>query len=182
MHPTNFNNPSNLPSTNPVYIDYGNFQSADPKLNSVLPKNVNLPLGLTSPGFIDNATECTGLDFVNTTPPVNDLTFSQCLDKFNDQYDIPELAFVNLLNNLPKTFSALPNNDRIKYINQLKEFIESCENKVNVPHKKESFRSLTGKAKENLKDTGESNNNLIFFIFIVTFFIFIILQLCFYKK
>ena len=87
----------------PPPIDYGDFRSSDPVLNDLLPKIINVGenngnasnmkdvfngdsnsnYGLTSPGFIDNAMKCTGLDFINTNPNYDKLPFEVCLNKFN---------------------------------------------------------------------------------------------------
>jgi len=155
----NFNNPENLQLSssystisntlnNPYTIKpikYGDFSSADPVLNSMLPGVINLGKdngnanymkdvvngkknlnpGLTSPGFIDNAMECVGLDFVNTNPDYDKLPFQVCLNKFNTEYQIPEIVFNNLMNNLPYTFSALSPIEKKKYLTSLQNFIDT---------------------------------------------------------
>lgn len=130
-------------------IDYGDFSSADPVLNTKLPKVLNLGYdhgnadnmkdvfnnykninyGLTSPGTIDNAMSCTGLDFINTNPNVDKLTFQMCLNKFTKQYNIPEQVFNNLMHSLPYTFSTLSTSEKNRYIKLLKKFI--TENEIN---------------------------------------------------
>ena len=144
----NFNNPDKINNSNSYSIisatldnpfvkfkpdlAYGDFRSADPVLTSILPKNINL--GLTSPGFLDKATECTGLQIMNNNPDFDKLPFKVCLDKFSDQYAIPEMAFNNLLNNLPYTFSVLSDEEKKNYIQRLKTFVdtESVKNNIQV--------------------------------------------------
>ncbi len=160
----NFNNPENLQLSdsystisnilnNPYVakpIEYGDFRSADPVLNSMLPQIINLGkdngnanngkdiinknnhnvnLGLTSPGYVDNAMKCTGLDFISTNPNIDKLPFQTCLNKFTKQYQIPEMAFNNLLNNLPYTFSALSPLQKKRYLNSLQNFIDTQSQK-----------------------------------------------------
>ena len=75
---SNFNNPEMSTSNNysTVSTDIDNkfinnditdsmFVNSDPVLNNSLPKLINLNInpGLTSPGFLDNAGECTGIGF-----------------------------------------------------------------------------------------------------------------------
>ncbi len=153
----NFNNPqqlslSNSCSTvsatldNPAVaqtIEYGDFSSADPSLAVLLPKNLNL--GITSPGTVNMETDCNGLDFMNTNPNFNKLPFSVCLDKFNDQYRIPEMTFNNLMNNLPYTFSALSKEEQQRYLDSLQKFI-------NTQSKRENFV-------ENLNETKTKNKS-----------------------
>lgn len=124
-------------------IDYGDFRSADPVLNSMLPQQINLGkdngnanngkdvfnndknlnYALTSPGVVDNAYECSGLDFVNTNPDYDKVPFGECLKKYNKDFRIPESVFNNLVNNLPYTFSSLSDEDKSKYIKLLQNFI-----------------------------------------------------------
>jgi hypothetical protein len=185
----NFNNPENLQLSdsysvisstlnNPYIaktIDYGDFRSADPVLNSMLPSVLNLGMnngnannmkdvinnktnfnyGLTSPGFVDNAMKCTGLDFVNTNPDYDKLPFQVCLNKFNSQYRIPEMTFNNLINNLPYTFSALSPEEKRKYLSKLENFIntESVKNGIDI-------NNLSGKNTKNGNlDNHEIDNN-----------------------
>ena len=144
----NFNNPDKINNSNSYSIisatldnpfvkfkpdlAYGDFRSADPVLTSILPKNI--PLGLTSPGFLDKATECTGLQIMNNNPDFDKLPFKVCLDKFSDQYAIPEMTFNNLFNNLPYTFSVLSDEEKKNYIHRLKTFVdtESVKNNIQV--------------------------------------------------
>ena len=201
----NFNNPQNLQLSNSFStisatlnnpyvskpIDYGDFRSSDPVLNSMLPAVINLGkdngnannskdilngnnnfnYGLTSPGFIDNAMKCTGLDYVNTNPDFNKLSFQQCLNKFNSQYQIPEMSFNNLINNLPYTFSALSPNEQKRYLSSLQNFIDTQSTKngihINSTDKinnlKENFKTLNNETsnnndvKENFGDKSEKN-------------------------
>ena len=189
----NFNNPQNLQLSNsfstisatlnnpfvPKPIDYGDFRSSDPVLNSLLPAvtnlgndkgnannmkdvfngNNNLKLGLTSPGFVDNAMKCTGLDFVNTNPDYDKLPFQTCLDKFNSQYRIPEMAFNNLMNNLPYTFSALSPDEQKRYLSSLQSFIdtESIKNGIDINNTK-NINNLTENYKTINNETSSKNN------------------------
>ena len=105
-----------------VGVEYGNFGSADPILHSLLPNNINL--GITSPGYVDDATNCTGLDYLNTNTNVDKIPFQYCLDKFTKQYNIPENIFNNLMHNLPYTFSSLSNEEKERYIGKLQHFIK----------------------------------------------------------
>ena len=135
----NYNNPTNIneitnsysvvvpPSLNidnPFVNNNNNnyFGSANPEIESRLPQrinlgpqgpNKNLQLGITSPGTIDKATACDGLDFVNTNPDYDKIPFEYCLQKFGKHYQIPGIAFDNLLNNLPYTFSSLTDEQKI---------------------------------------------------------------------
>ena len=189
----NFNNPQNLQLSDsfstisatlnnpfvPKPIDYGDFRSSDPVLNSMLPGvinlgkdngnannmkdvfngNNNLPYGLTSPGVVDNAMKCTGLDFVNTNPDYDKLPFQTCLNKFNSQFQIPEMAFNNLMNNLPYTFSALSPDEQKRYLSSLQNFvdIESTKNGIdmnNMNNLKEKYETVNNEtsSKNNIKE------------------------------
>lgn len=158
----------------PKPIAYGDFRSSDPVLNSMLPGVINLGkdngnannmkdvlngnknfnYGLTSPGFVDNAMKCTGLDFVNTNPDYDKLPFQTCLNKFNTQFQIPEMAFNNLMNNLPYTFSALSPDEQKRYLSSLQNFVdaESTKNGIDMNN--------TDKI-NNLKENYETVNNEI---------------------
>lgn len=189
----NFNNPQNLQLSdsfstisatlnNPFVakpIDYGDFRSSDPVLNSMLPAVINLGkddgnahnmkdvfkgnnnfnYGLTSPGFVDNAMKCTGLDFVNTNPDYDKLPFQTCLNKFNSQYQIPEMAFNNLMNNLPYTFSALSPDEQKRYLSSLQNFVdtESTKNGIDmnkINNLKEKYETINNEisSKNNIKE------------------------------
>ena len=189
----NFNNPQNLQLSDsfstisatlnnpfvPKPIDYGDFRSSDPVLNSMLPGvinsgknngnannmkdvfngNNNFNYGLTSPGFVDNAMKCTGLDFVNTNPDYDKLPFQTCLNKFNSQFQIPEMAFNNLMNNLPYTFSALSPDEQKRYLSSLQNFIdtESTKNGIdmnNMNNLKEKYETVNNEtsSKNNIKE------------------------------
>ena len=163
----------------PKPIAYGDFRSSNPVLNSMLPGVINLGkdngnannmkdvlngnnnfnYGLTSPGFVDNAMKCTGLDFVNTNPDYDKLpTFQVCLNKFNSQYQIPEMSFNNLMNNLPYTFSALSPQEQKRYLSSLQNFVdtESIKNGIdmnnNLKKNNETFN--------NVKENNETFNNV----------------------
>ena len=149
-------NINNQPSIGGLSVKYGDFGQADSELTSKLPSSVNL--GLTSPGFLDNASECTGVDFINNNPSYEQVTFSQCLDKFQDQFMIPQQGFASLMHNLPYTFSVLDNKDKEYYINELKTFINRVENK----DKKITDKNKKSKNVENFKNdnlNGNSNDN-----------------------
>lgn len=195
----NFNNPENLQLSNSYStisatlnnpfvakpINYGDFRSSDPVLNSMLPAvintgqnngnadnmkdvfngNNNFNYGLTSPGFVDNAMKCTGLDFVNTNPDYDKLPFQVCLNKFNSQYQIPEMAFNNLMNNLPYTFSALSPHEKKRYLSSLKNFIdtESTKNGIDMNNNiKENYKTINNEtlSKNNIKENfGNKHTN-----------------------
>lgn len=150
-------NINNQPSVGGISIKYGDFGNANPELTNKLPTSVNL--GLTSPGFLDNASECSGIDFVNINNKNNDnITFSQCLDKFQDQFSIPQLGFASLMKNLPYTFSALNREDKEYYIKELKNFINSVDkNKKTNENNKENFTSDHSDHKEHF---GQSKKEL----------------------
>ena len=175
---TNFNNPSNIPSNNTYSVvsatlenpfvtnkvDYGNFTSADPVLREILPKNVNINLGITSPGFVDDEGVCTGLGFINNNPSYDKMPFSVCLDKYNTQYAIPESVFDNLMHNLPYTFDRLSKEEKKKYLSQFKKFIEKEEksngsiidkvkNSSGPIIKKENYVNMTSSKKSNQSDS-----------------------------
>lgn len=163
----------------PKPIKYGDFRSSNPVLNSMLPGIINLGknngnannmndvfngnnnfnYGLTSPGFVDNAMKCTGLDFVNTNPDYDKLPFQTCLNKFNSQYQIPEMAFNNLMNNLPYTFNVLSPDEKKKYLSSLQNFVdtESTKNGIemnNMNYLKEKYETVNNKtsSKNNIKE------------------------------
>lgn len=139
-------NVNNNPSIGGLSIKYGDFGQADPELTKNLPSSVNL--GLTSPGFLDNASDCTGIDFINTNPDYEKITFSQCLNKFQDQYFIPEQGFASLLKNLPYTFNSMNIENQKYYINELQKFIDT----VNTSNKNKQNK------KENFADTDTDTN------------------------
>ena len=108
-------------------LSYFEFGNSDQQLNALLPR-INLPkddlgnhkinYGLTSPGTLNNPMECNGLDFMNTsTFDKKEIVFSQCLSKFMNKFQMPQLTFENLLNNLPYTFSALNEQEQKEVIN-----------------------------------------------------------------
>ena len=109
--------------------DYADFRTADPYLQSILPRQI--PYGITSPGTIHMETDCTGLDFVDTNPVYDKLPFSVCLNKFNEQYRIPESVFNNFMNSLPYTFSALSDNEKKRHLLELKKFVENLSESDN---------------------------------------------------
>ena len=201
----------------PKPIAYGDFRSSDPVLNSMLPGVINLGkdngnannmkevfngdknfnYGLTSPGFVDNAMKCTGLDFVNTNPDFDKLPFQVCLNKFNSQYQIPEMAFNNLMNNLPYTFSALSPQEQKRYLSSLQNFVdtESTKNGIdinNMNNIKENFETSTNNnIKENFgnkhvskleKGCSSSSLSLSGILSIVLIVIIVLVFLLFYCK
>lgn len=199
MNSDNFNNPQNLALSdaystvsatleNPGIkkeiknIKYGDFRSADPLLAAFLPKNLNY--GITSPGTIHMETDCKGLDFMNTNDDYNKLTLGMCLGKFQDQYKIPEMAFNNLMNSLPYTFSALSKEEKQRYLSSLQAFIN--EEKVNDDDNKGNGK---GNGKENFSQDSAENlesskidMNYILYIIIVVVIIVIFLLFIFKKK
>ena len=142
-------------------LSYFEFGNSDQQLNALLPR-INLPkddlgnhkinYGLTSPGTLNNPMECSGLDFMNTsTFDKKELVFSQCLSKFMNKFQMPQLTFENLLNNLPYTFSALNEQEQKEVIKRLEEFTK----RIKEENKKESFgetKTVT-KRKEKSKST-----------------------------
>ena len=183
---------------------YSDFSSADPVLNSMLPGQINLGdiksgpppnirnpglnaqlnKGITSPGTLNNAYECPGLDFTCNGTSFDNLTFGQCLEKFGDQYKIPEMTFNNLINSLPFTFEALSDNEKNKYIQLLQNFIDNHANKNNkkVPIK-ENFTNVDyfADSKKDCKDKSISVNG-IFSIVIIVLLLLIIIIFIFTKK
>jgi len=162
----------------PKPIAYGDFRSSDPVLNSMLPGVINLGkdngnvnnmkdvlngnknfnYGLPSLGFVDNAMKCTGLDFVNTNPDYDKLPFQTCLNKFNSQWQIPEMAFNNLMNNLPYTFSALSPDEQKRYLSSLQNFVdtESTKNGIDMNNNlKENYETVNN-VKENFGNKHDS--------------------------
>ena len=139
-------NINNQPSIGGLSVKHGDFGQADPELSSKLPSSVNL--GLTSPGFLDNASECTGVDFINNNPTYETLTFGQCLDKFQDRFTIPHQGFASLMHNLPYTFSVLDDKDKKHYIKEMKSFIEGVD-KTPTTNKKEKFKNKNENENEN---------------------------------
>lgn len=167
----------------PKPIEYNDFRSSDPVLNKMLPaiinlgkdngnanngkdilgNNKNLNLGLTSPGFVDNAYKCSGLDFINTNPNYDKLPFKECLNKFNTQFQIPEMVFNNLMNNLPYTFSALTIEEKKRYLSSLNNFIntESLKNGINLDNLNNIHDDLSklNKIRDNSNDSNDSNDS-----------------------
>ena len=84
--------------------------------------------GLTSPGHLNNAYDCTGLDFIKTNPSYDTLTFGQCLEKFGEKYDMSTLTFENFMSNLQFTFPALTRKEKIEYLDKLQNFINKYMN------------------------------------------------------
>lgn len=212
---TNFNNPSDLNlsnsySTVSATLDnpffnkqlYGNFGSADPVLQEILPKKINLGpnngnnnnqggplnLGLTSPGTVLNSMDCSGLDFVNTNPSYDNLTFQMCLDKFNDEYRIPYMTFNNLLKNLPYTFSALNEHQKRHYLHKISKFLDLELNKLNHKEKfenfenkneNENFENKNENFNENFDDAPNSSSNLPIILCLVLLIIILVTSVLF---
>lgn len=189
----NFNNPQNLNLSNSFSTvsatlenpAYGDFRSADPGLAALLPKNLNY--GITSPGTVNMETQCNGLDFVDVNvPDFSRLPFQVCLDKFSDRYQIPEIAFNNLMNSLPYTFSALSKEEQTKYLNSLQNFISEESSKSNHPmkaktvhfsdNKKEKFGS-NGIKKDDCLDNNILTNVLYISIIVIMCLLFLIFYL-----
>lgn len=189
----NNNNNNNLP--------YGYFGPANPEIESRLPHkinlgpqgpqgpggpNKNLQLGITSPGRIDKATACDGLDFVNTNPDYDKIPFEYCLQKFGEHYQIPGLTFDNLLNNLPYTFSALTNEQKNSYLSKLKDFVNKESSKLSgnkVEHfgnnKKENYGNSND---SNDSDCSDSKISLSGVLCIIVIIVIVILFLLFLAK
>lgn len=163
-------------------INYGDFTSADPYLSTLLPKNLNY--GITSPGTVHMETDCSGLDFMNTNPDYDKLPFKVCLEKFSDQYKIPEMTFNNLMNNLPYTFSSLSEEEKKRYLKSLQEFVnkESKHKKVQFQHnnKKENFGNGTGTDSD--KNECFKNNLMTNVLYICIVVILVVLFLLFIKR
>lgn len=174
-----------------VGVEYGNFGSADPVLQSLLPNNINL--GITSPGYVDDATNCTGLDYLNTNTNVDKIPFQYCLDKFTKQYNIPENVFNNLMHNLPYTFSSLSKEEKKRYIDKLNKFIEkeqkhhhhkdnADDNNDNL--KKEDFDNMIQeKFRENLSDCKNGEDLKISkYLYIIIVVVLIIIFVLFFMN
>lgn len=198
----NFNNPQNLNLSNSFSTvsatlenpavaqtpEYGDFGSADPELALLLPKNLNF--GITSPGTVNMETQCNGLDYMNNNPDFSKLPFQVCLNKFSDQYQIPEMAFNNLINSLPYTFSALTKKEQHRYLNSLQKIINDVSGKFNIPNKekkvhfsdniKENFGNK--ESDENQKQDCLDNNLLTNILYISIIIILCLLFLVFYFK
>ena len=129
-------NINNQPAVGGLSVKYGDFGQADPEMTKILPSSVNL--GLTSPGFLDNASDCTGVDFINNNPPYDSVTFKQCLEKFQDQFQIPEQGLASLIRNLPYTFNSMNKKNQEYYISELKNFIKKVDKE---PTKVEKFNN-----------------------------------------
>ena len=154
----NFNNPSKIPEISQSIVAVPSiFGTSNPELLNKLPQTLNL--GITSPGFIDKATSCNGLDFVNTNPSYNKVTFQQCLENFAPQYAIPAITFNNLLNNLPPTYAALKPQEQKNFINQLESFI----NKVKNNDPKEKNDTTETNDKNDTKESFEISNNIEYY-------------------
>lgn len=170
-----------------VGVEYGNFGSADPILHSLLPNNINL--GITSPGYVDDATNCTGLDYLNTNTNVDKIPFQYCLDKFTKQYNIPENVFNNLMHNLPYTFSSLSKEEKERYVERLQHFIKKHgsheSHESHEKEKRENFESIEYAIKENFRenlsdcknDKDIKTSKILYIIIVVV--ILIIFGLCF---
>ena len=213
---TNFNNPVNIPITNSYSIisstldnpfvnkpiEYGNFGTADPVLNSMLPKiinlgenngnlndnnNKNINYGLTSPGFLDNAMSCSGLDYINTNPNIDKLPFQRCLNKFTKQWEIPEMVFNNLINNLPYTFGVLSIDEKKRYLTLLQKFIDEQKNSNNLDKKvnnKQNVEKFENSIKqiERMDNNYSSKYNLSYILFIILIIILIIIILIYFTN
>ena len=177
----NFNNPEDLALSNsystvsvtldnPILdntINYADFRTANPIMQSMLPKNLNL--GITSPGFVDMETNCTGLDYMNTNPDYDKLPFMVCLNKFQQEYQIPEMAFNNLLKNLPYTFSALTEEEKRRYLASLENFLKKEKSKStgNMNVKREKFGSTENfKSTENFGKKKPKSNYLTWLMYV----------------
>ena len=171
-----------------VGVEYGNFGSADPVLQSLLPNNINL--GITSPGYVDDATNCTGLDYLNTNTNVDKMPFQYCLDKFTKQYNIPENVFNNLMHNLPYTFSSLSKEGKKRYIDKLNKFIEKHHHHKdnaddnNDNSKKEDFDNMIQeKYRENLSDCKNGEDLKISkYLYIIIVVVLIIIFVLFFMN
>ena len=122
--------------------------------------------------FVDNAMKCTGLDFVNTNPDYDKLpTFQVCLNKFNSQYQIPEMSFNNLMNNLPYTFSALSPQEQKRYLSSLQNFVdtESIKNGIDMNNNlKENFGNKhDSKLEKNCSSSSLSLSGILSIVLIV---------------
>ena len=189
----NFNNPEDLALSNsystvsvtldnPILdntINYGDFRTANPIMQSMLPKNLNL--GITSPGFVDMETNCTGLDYMNTNPDYDKLPFMVCLNKFQQEYQIPEMAFNNLLKNLPYTFSALTEEEKRRYLASLENFLKKEKSKStgNTTEKfdiTDNFKSTENfRSTENFgKNKPSSSNYLTWLMYIGIAIVFLV--------
>ena len=107
---------------------YGYFGEADAELSNALPKIVNL--GITSPGFIDNASlsSCKGLDFINTNNgghPDGQFKIGSITNR--ELYDVPKQGFASLLKNLKYTYSSLTNDEKKFYKKELENFLKSIQ-------------------------------------------------------
>ena len=192
----NINNPFvNSNQQNNNNLPYGYFGSANPEIESRLPRkinlgpqgpNKNLQLGLTSPGTIDKATACDGLDFINTNPDYDKIPLEYCLQKFGKHYQIPGMTFDNLLNNLPYTFSALTNEQKNSYLSKLKDFVNKESSKISG-NKVEHFGNNKKENYGNSKDSddsecSDSNISLSGVLCIIVIIIIVILFLLFLAK
>jgi len=168
-------NVNNQPNIGGLSIQYGDFGQADPELTKRLPSSVNL--GLTSPGYLDNASECTGVDFISTNPPYDSVTFKQCLDKFQDLYSIPEQGFASLLKNLPYTFQALTPESQKFYLTELKNFISKVEtqNTQATQNKKEKFKEMMSSSNESPECTSLPNYIINYLLVVIIIILIIII-------
>jgi len=193
----NFNNPSFLNKNNDTTslvvlpTDYGNFGSLNPDLQGRLPViATNVNLGITSPGTLNPSMECTGLDFVNTNPPYEKLTFQECTNKFETEFRIPQTQIRNLFKNAEYTYAALPDSDKKYYLDTFKKFIESVDpKKPVVPTKnvQENFGMKSGcehckncKNCKNGNGNGNGNGNLLFLFMLIV--LIAIITVMFIKK
>lgn len=177
------NNPSNLNLSksystvsntlaNP-FLAYGNFNSSDPIITDLLPKNLNL--GITSPGYVDNETSCTGLDYIKTDIDYDKLPFKVCLNKFYKEYEIPEMAFNNLMKDLPYTFDKLSKEEQKKYLNQIKEFVKKVSPNNETFIDKEYFGNKKEYFGQSQAENPPKNNINIFYIIIIIIVIILLL-------
>lgn len=177
------NNPSNLNLSksystvsntlaNP-FLAYGNFNSSDPIIADLLPKNLNL--GITSPGYVDNETSCTGLDYIKTDIDYDKLPFKVCLNKFYKEYEIPEMAFNNLMKDLPYTFDKLSKEEQKKYLNKIKEFVKKVSPNNETFIDKEYFGDKKEYFGQSQVEKPPKNNNKLFYIIIIIIIIILLL-------
>ena len=188
---------------------YSDFSSDDPVLNSMMPAQVNLgPIrngpppnetkktglqgqlnyGITSPGNLDNAYQCSGLDYTCTGTSYDSLTFQQCLDKFGEQYQIPEITFNNLIKSLPYTFDVLDHEEKKRYLKLLNNFVNNQSSKYNIHLNKEKVEDKPSENFTNIdyfanpKDCKDKNLSVSGILTIVIILLLILMFVLFITK
>ncbi len=105
---------------------------------------------------------------MDTNPDYNKIPFGFCLNKYQKQYRIPEIAFNNLMNSLPYTFSALSEEEKKRYLDLLNKFIKN-ETSTNDDDNSDLKEDIDDEYKIKSKKSNKilTNTNIIIFLVII---------------